>query len=468
MKRTATLAPHRIERSLPSAAGQVGTAAQMRRGQKPSALVPLFIFSLALPFFFFIGPTRMSPYRLVLVVMFLPCLMAWLSGSLGRPRLPDILMLLTATWGGIVLVSTHGTDKGLQSAGIFIIETFGAYLLARRYIRDAAAFQQMVRYLAVMVIVLLPFAVYENVTGSAILIELFGKMFSVYDVVGDESRLGLRRAQGPFEHFILFGVVCSSAFGLSYYAYGAASRFRGKLASGLVAMAVFSSLSSGALLSVAVQVILIVWDKITASMARRWAIFATILITAFVVVDFASNRTPFEVFISYLTFNADTSYMRVLIWHYGTESVMLHPILGHGLNDWERPTWMGGSIDNFWLVNAVRYGIPGCLFMIGSFIALCLGLGRLKRLSVQAAQCRKGLIITLCGLALSLCTVHVWDAPYVLIMFLLGAGGWMYDCNNEAPVAASAAQNAHRHRGAHAAAMAKPFHGRGMRSPRTS
>jgi O-antigen ligase/polysaccharide polymerase Wzy-like membrane protein len=435
-------APRQVGRSLPSAGGRAA-AAQLTRSAKSSLLIPIFVFSLALPFFFFLGPTRLSPYRLVLVVTFIPCLMAWLSGSVGRTRLPDILMLLAAIWGAIVLVSLHGIDKGLQSAGIFVIETFGAFLFARRYIRDVFAFQRMVRSLVLMVLFLLPFAVYENVAGSPILIELFGKMFSVYNIIGSELRLGLRRAQGTFEYSILFGVVCSSAFALSFYVYGAAARRGGRLSSGLVAMTVFSSLSSGPLLSLVVQAMLIVWDKVTAGVARRWGILATIVITAYFVVDFTSNRTPFDVFISYLTFNSDTSYMRVHIWHYGTQSVMQHPIFGIGLNDWERPSWMGGSIDNFWLVTAVRYGIPGFVFIAGGFLSVCLGLGRLKNLSFQVAQCRKGLIFTLCGLAFAICTVHVWDAPYVLIIFLLGSGMWMFEPRNGAAPAPSAAQNTH-------------------------
>jgi hypothetical protein len=438
----ATKASRQVGRSLPSAGGRAA-AAQLTQSAKTSLLIPIFVFSLALPFFFYLGPTRLSPYRLVLVVTFIPCLMAWLSGSVGRTRLPDILMLLAAIWGAIVLVSLHGIDKGLQSAGIFVIETFGAFLFARRYIRDVFAFQRMVRSLVLMVLFLLPFAVYENVAGSPILIELFGKMFSVYNIVGSELRLGLRRAQGTFEYSILFGVVCSSAFALSFYVYGAAARRGARLSSGLVAMAVVSSLSSGPLLSLVVQAMLIVWDKVTASVARRWGILATVVITAYFVVDFSSNRTPFDVFISYLTFNSDTSYMRVHIWHYGTQSVMQHPIFGIGLNDWERPPWMGGSIDNFWLVTAVRFGIPGFLFMAGGFLSVCLGLGRLKNLSFQVAQCRKGLIFTLCGLAFAICTVHVWDAPYVLIIFLLGSGMWMFDHRNWVAPAPSAAQNPH-------------------------
>ncbi|HEY8333381.1 MAG TPA: O-antigen ligase family protein [Tardiphaga sp.] len=453
MKRVAATAYRQAGRSLQSAGGHASMATQMpqaRRRQKPSALVPLFIFSLALPFYFFIGPTRMSPYRIVLVVTFVPCLMAWLSGALGKPRLPDVLMCLAGMWGAMVLIMMHGADKGLQSAGIFVIETFGAYLFARKYIRDVVAFQHMAKFLAIMVIGLLPFAVYENVMGRPILIDVFGKMFPVYNVLGDESRLGLRRAQGPFEHFILFGVVCSSAFAVSFYAVGAPGRLGGKLASAFVAMAVFSSLSSGAIMSVVVQVILIVWDKITARMSGRWAILAAIFFTGFVAVNLASNRSPFEVLITYLTFNADTSYMRVLIWRYGSEAVMLHPIFGHGLDDWERPLWMGGSIDNFWLVNAVRFGIPGALLMAGSFLAVCFGLGGVKNLTFEANQCRKGLIFAICGLIVSLCTVHVWDAVYVLIIFLLGSGMWIFDSPKQGRSTFRSSKNDPTRRFAHA------------------
>lgn len=431
-----------VGRSLPSVGRQVA-AAQPTRSPKISPLLTVFVFSLAMPILIYIGPIRLSPYRLVLVATFIPCLIAWLSGRMGRTRLPDILMLLTAIWPAIVLVSQHGIDSGLQSAGIFVIETLGTFLLAKRYVRDVFAFHRMVRCLALMVVLLLPFAAYESISGSPILIELFGKVFSVYSIVHDESRMGLRRAQGPFEHQILFGVVCSSAFALSYYAFGAARRQMGRLALGPVVMAVFFSLSSGALLSVVVQAMFIAWDKVTVNVTRRWAILALVMISAYLVVNVLSNRTPFEVFISYLTFNADTSYMRVLIWQYGTGSVMAHPIFGTALYDWDRPEWMPGSIDNFWLETAVRYGIPGLLFTAGGFLSICFGLGRLRNLSFEVAQCRKGLIITLCGLAFAACTVHLWDAPYVLLIFLLGSGMWMFDHNNGIASTPSAAQDAH-------------------------
>lgn len=414
-----------------SLAFEGGRAAAVRstRSPKTSPLIPIFVFALAMPIHFYLGPTRLSPYRLVLVLTFIPCLVAWLSGSGGRIRLPDILMLLAATWGAVILVSTRGVDEGLQSAGIFVIETLGTFLFAKRYIRDVFSFQRMVSALVLMVLFLLPFAIYENVTGSPILIELFGKIFSVYGIADSEPRFGLRRAQGPFEHFILFGVVCSSVFALSFYVFGSTRR-GGRLATGCVAMAVLSSLSAGAFLSVAVQTILIVWDKVTASVARRWGILAAVVIAAYIVVSFSSNRSPFIVFISYLTLNTDNAYIRVIIWNYGMQSVMQHPIFGLGFGDWDRPDWLGGSMDNFWLVTAVRYGIPGFLFTAGGCLSVCFGLGRLRNVSFQVAQCRKGLIITVCGLAFAACTVHLWDAPYVLFIFLLGSGMWMFEQPN--------------------------------------
>ncbi|MGX5734882.1 O-antigen ligase family protein [Bosea thiooxidans] len=419
---------HQFGRPISVGAAQFGVARPVR-ARRNSLLIPVFLVALALPFFFFIGPIKMSPYRLILVATFIPCLVAWLSGALGKVRLADILMLCTAGWGAVVLITQHGVEDALQSAGIFVLETFGPFLIARKYIRDYSSFRSMVNALSLVIITILPFSIFENIFGYPILIDFFGKIFHAYPVIGSEMRLGLRRAQGTFEYSILFGIVCSSAFGLSYYVGGATLQRLWRAA--LVAMAVISSLSSGPLLSLVVQCIMIAWDKLTARLARRWGIFAVIVIGAYFAVDLTSNRSPFHVFISYLTFNSETSYMRVHIWNYGMESVMQHPIWGLGLAAWEHPDWMGSSIDNFWLVAAVRYGIPGFLFIAGSFLAVTFGLGRLKNLSFEAAQSRKGLIITICGLVFSICTVHVWDAPYVLILFLLGSGMWILDSPRE-------------------------------------
>ena len=396
--------------------------------QKSEGSVPqLFLIALVVPILLYLGPLRLSPYRLVLIVTFIPCLFAWLSGSVGRMRAPDIFIFLTAIWGAIVLLHLHGVDAGIQSAGIFVVETLGSYILARRYIRNVYAFRRMVRCLVLIVLFLLPFAAYENLTGSPILLQVFGSVFDVHAVAPKEPRWGLARAQGVFEHPILFGVICSSAFALSYYALNSLRHLAGRLTSGFVALTVFTSLSAGALLSIAVQSILIVWDELTARVGRRWAALAAITSVVYIVVEMVSNRSAFQVFISYLTFNADQSYMRIHIWNYGVESVMQHPIFGVGLNEWAHPEWMTGSIDNFWLGNAVTFGLPGAIFIGCAVLSLFFGLARISFTSDEISQCRKGLITSLIGLTVAACTVHLWNASYVLFIFLMGSGVWLFE-----------------------------------------
>ena len=53
------------------------------------------------------------------------------------------------------------------------IETLGPYLLARCYIRDADDFYNVIQLLFRIVVLLLPFAIFEFVTGQNILRELF-------------------------------------------------------------------------------------------------------------------------------------------------------------------------------------------------------------------------------------------------------------------------------------------------------
>ena len=109
---------------------------------------------------------------------------------------------------------------------------------------------------------------------------------------------------------------------------------------------------------------LIGWEVLTRGIRARWRLLSLGCVLAYFSIDLLSNRTPFHVIVTYLTFNVQTGYNRILIWQYGSAEVLRHPIFGIGLGDWERPAWMSSSMDNFWLVIAVRYGLP-------AFILIC-------------------------------------------------------------------------------------------------
>lgn len=403
------------------------TKRDRRRRRLNLIIISLFFCGLIVPIQLFIGPLRLSPYRIILLVLFIPSLIAYFSGRSGKVRLPDVLIFLYAIWASIALFRIHGL-KAVEPAGIHFVETVGSYLLARCYIRSAVDFHNMIRILFFFIVILLPFTFFESLTGRNILTETLGAVFTVPQRWDIEGRLGLERAMGSFEHPILYGVFCAGALGLVFYGLGhgriSTANF---LRSGLVALATFFSLSTGPLVALMSQIYLTGWDIITRRIQGRWTILCGLVIAAYVTVDLISNRSPVEVFISYLTFNPHNAYNRVWIWHFGTAEVLRNPIFGIGLNEWQRAFWMSGSMDNFWLVKAVRYGLPALGFLVAGVIALGTSLARLRSRDRRVQNYRKGWFITIISLAIAGSTVHYWNAVYCLFMFLIGSGVWMLD-----------------------------------------
>src|SRR5687767_13382918 len=70
----------------------------------------LFLIALVVPWVFYFGTLRMSVYRIVLVVMFVPCLVMWMTGKAGRMRIADNLVLLYSFWATLSLSVLHGFE----------------------------------------------------------------------------------------------------------------------------------------------------------------------------------------------------------------------------------------------------------------------------------------------------------------------------------------------------------------------
>jgi hypothetical protein len=335
-------------------------------------------------------------------------------------------MILFAAWGAIALFATTPFNSAVQSAGIFIIESLGAYLMGRSLIRNEKSFQRFLRAIFIMLLVMLPLALYETITDHPIVLDTIRPFFNVIPKGNQEPRFGLHRAQVVFEHPILYGAFASSLLGFMHYAKIVRAKPVGGIGWSLVAsFASVLSLSSGALAALFVQYILIGWAKITNTIAYRWRILGAVFVSVYLIINLLSNRTPFHVIVTYLTFNTGSAYNRILIWNYGTAEVWRHPLFGIGLGDWERPSWMGSSMDNFWLVIAVRYGLPAFILLAAAFIFLFRDIGRIKGTPENIFKYRSGLFVSLGGLIVAGCTVDYWNAIYCWFLFLLGSGMWM-------------------------------------------
>ena len=390
----------------------------------------IFMLSLALPVFAHVGELRLTPYRIVLFATFVPLSLIWGAGRMGRILLSDVLILVSCLWSALAFAIAHGFPLAVEMMGIVVVQTFGPYLLGRYTIRGPEQFRKVVLLLFIIVVSILPFSMYESITGKPLALQLFSMVAPTLPNVYMESRLGLDRAQGVFEHPILYGIFCSTAFGLSYYCLFRNSRsvMRFSLPS-IVLLAAFISLSTGALLSIVIQIGLSCWDYLI-RWRHRWRLFALLVVSGYVTIDLMSNRTPFELFVAYLTFNTASAYNRVLIWHYGVAEVLRHPIFGIGFHEWERAHWMSASIDNFWLLIAVSNGLPALVCLFVAMLIICWRIGRQQRLSQKVERYRKGLLITLTAIFVAICSVHLWNATFCWLMFLVGSGVWIF---NERP-----------------------------------
>jgi hypothetical protein len=380
-----------------------------------------FLFAMLFPVIFRIGPLAFTGSRFFLTVTLIPVIAVVISRQ--RLQLADYLLFCYVIWASICFIANHEFGSAIQTAGSNFVEVAGAYFLGRMAMRYPSSYIFMSKCLLVIVVILLPFAFYESITGNAIIVNILGKFLPTYPDVSMGRRLGLDRAQTVFEHPILFGVFCAGIYSPAVLVSARnSSRFKQVLFGILVASATFLSLATGAFLNVIWQILIVTWNKIFINFKRRWQLLLGLGVLAYIIVDAASNRTPFEVFISYFTFDINSSYSRVLIWQYGTAEIYRHPVFGIGLNDWVRAPWMGGSIDNFWLLRAMRFGFPGFAFLAATVLVVANGIT--KRIESSDTDWKAVSLSQFCvlvGTSVSLVTVDLWSGSNTLFFLFLGA-----------------------------------------------
>jgi hypothetical protein len=420
--------------------GQTTTAAanpSERAGRLPT-IVLIFILSLFLPFFFTVGPMLMTASRLVLLLTVVPCLFMLLSGRAGRVGLADIALLAMCAWTAVSLSVVHGPGFALEPAGIVFVETMGAYLLARCFIRDADTFFRMVRCFVVLIALMLPFALIETLTGRNVLLEMANSVMFAADDVYKQPRWGLDRVQGVFEHPIHFGVICGSFVALAYYVIGYGRSFLVQTAVlALVTLTAGLSLSSGPLTAIVAQLLIIGYDRTFFFLRERWILLFSGTALVVLLIELVAERPLPKIFIHYFAFNIHTAYNRIHIWEFGTQNVADNPIFGIGLNDWARPDWMGASMDMFWLVPAVKYGLPAAVLLQVAVIGLFVAVMRTKVTDPRVDQYRMGYLVCIFGLYMAGWTVHYWKVVYLVFMFLVGSGAWILEAARP-PLGASA------------------------------
>ncbi|MEM6825017.1 MAG: hypothetical protein AAF566_07890 [Pseudomonadota bacterium] len=393
----------------------------------------LFMAALMMPVVLNFGQFALSPSRLFCLVAFFPCLFLWVSGRLGPWRPFDFLLIFSASWAALSFLVNHGIAGGYERAGFTIIEWVGGYFFGRAAIRCAKDFRTYLRMVVIALMFMLPFAILETQTGTPIIIEILSRVIETENIVFNEARLGLERAQVIFPHPILYGIFCAAMLapvvrGLNMGAGTGTivARFS------VITVSTICSVSSGAWLLYLIQAAFLIYDRVMRAVKQRWFLLFLAVVFMYVAIDIAANSSPVKVFVRYLTLNSASGHYRIAQFDAAIINVFNNPFFGLGSKDWIRPRWMISSIDNYWMVLSVRHGaVLFFVFLIGILISM-YQISRSRPKDPEVREMRVGYLISLGSFLIAVVSVHVWSNMNVWFMFFLGAGAWFIDAEQEA------------------------------------
>lgn len=406
------------------------TTAFAAAGAAAAARTPLMVklvclTIMVLPLKFYAGSMVMSTNRVFLLIVILPLLVRLLSGAAGRFRIMDAGALAFTFWSSLTTFYHEG-NAAIQFVGSTGVEFLGGYLVGRVCVRNLDQFVAFSKFFGILILCTLPFAIYEAFTGDPIILTLLGKVpgFFANKEFSDAPRLGLFRAQVTVHTAIHYGMISALAFSTVVVGLHNVWDLQRRLLMGAgIFLCCFLSLSSGAFLAIILQLGLVGWSVVMAGNPNRWLLLTILIAIAYTVVEVLSDRDAITVFLAYATFSPTTAMWRKLIFQYGMDNVWMHPFFGIGpKGNWVRPYWMfTASVDNFWLLTAMRHGIPAFLAL---FVPWIITLWRIGRLRIEEGSdfywTRRGYMFVMLGLTFSMSTVHVWADPLTLVYCVIG------------------------------------------------
>jgi hypothetical protein len=228
------------------------------------------------------------------------------------------------------------------------------------------------------------------------------------------------RAFGPFQHAILGGLIMSSFLTL----YLMLERNPVRRAFGIgAALAGFFTLSSAAIASLMLQAALHLyrWGMKLAGYRHNWWALFWAAVVCIVTLELVSQSGAVSAIIRYAALNPATGSYRLLIWDYGTANVASNPLFGIGYDEYARADWMGRSVDNHWLLVAIRHGLPALVPLLAMPLALIVRLAIISnRLPSVAGVPYAAFMIALFSFTAMGITVAYWTAALAFFYFLVG------------------------------------------------
>lgn len=395
----------------------------------PMLFAAVFL-SLCIPIFFSIAGLYLSISRLLLLALFPYLFFKVYSGKCGGVRWVDLGMLFFVLALALsIFVNNRGAFVTFVGSNAVII--LGGYMASRVFIRGPQGFVNFIKLFGFVLLFTLPFAIYESQTSVMVIPRLLDNIpfISSSKDVGYSPRYGLYRVQVLFTHPIHYGLFASMCFSLIYVGLRTTLNPSVRLAwSACVILCCFSSVSSGPFLSMMAQVSLIFYAWAAFNLKRKWQKLIASFAVIYTILEVFSSRPAYFAIVERLAFNSHTAYVRRILLDYGLAQVMRTPFLGVGYNKWDLPSYMSGSLDNYWLLTALVYGVPAFAFLFSCFLFLLIKVGgRDFSANTLVSDLRLAWSLVTVSLILSLSTVAIWSDIATLVFLFLGSGAWMLD-----------------------------------------
>jgi hypothetical protein len=399
----------------------------LSRTPKPVILL-ILAFLCPTEFSIYLGGLRIPPHRFALILLMPLALWRVAMQKNLKIRAFDVAFLLFNVWTVGIFTYHHGSPEGLVNGGSLALDGLGAYLVARVWIRDVTVFQDSLRMIGYVIGLAALIALPETLFGQIYTHDFLKSVTGYVHPTGVETRLGLTRAYGTFDHPIHYGAFCAALLSLFWFA-GRSPGDRRKRAA-LLAGATILGLSSAPMLCLALQAAMLIWERYTRGIANRTSLTFVVLFGLYIGASMVMNRTPFGFIATGMTLDPGTGFYRIQIWDNGIDNVFAHPWVGLGMNDWDRPQWMFSStVDAFWLLIAMREGIPALVLLVLSiaFAIRAVVKRGLRHPDFVVRRFARGWIMSLIAFSLVGVTVHFWNVLYAFFFFFIGLSGWMGD-----------------------------------------
>jgi hypothetical protein len=418
------------------------TRAGVAPAREGLALVVVTVLAIIMPFGFFVGDTYLTPSRL-LFLFTVPYLgMRLMAGAYGPRLLTDYMVFGYAVWMMIALALNHQAQALTLSVSNALV-MLGGYLAGRVGIRSLAQMQGFARFYAWVVLLMLPIALADSLSGQIVVAEMLrnldlGWLDPVRSVEYPPRFGGLNRAQVFFVHPIHFGLFAAFPVGLYYVGLRSLhSAFHRTVMSVLIIGTCFCSLSSGPFLAAVFQALLIGYMLVTEHMKNQWKLILWSFAALYAVLEVLSTRSAIFAIAERLAFSSGNAYFRRELFNVGIDQVQRTPIFGIGLRrPVSMPGWMTSTFDNYWLAVAVANGLPAFIFCAVAFLYPMIRAGRGEfRKGSDLYNMRVGWTITMIGMILALATVTVWNQLFSTVFLVLGAGQFLLIQKEPDPVA---------------------------------